>query len=122
MGRLVKVNDKLPSFKLHLHAVMFDVMNEIAGAILEDATNMAPLKDGGLRSDKDIENLQPLKRRINFNIEYAGAQEAGGTRDRTYIHYTTAGTGAHFLERAGDKYAQITIKGTFRKHSKRIRA
>lgn len=116
----VTVEDKLPSFKRSLYNVMDDALREGARDTLIQAKSNAPFKKGSLRSNSDTTKRTKLSWRISFWIEYARFQEFGGDGRRRVRKYSTSGTGAHYLGRAGDAQAK-KMRGILNKHSRRAR-
>lgn len=115
----VRIDDRMPRFKRRMVVALDTAMRESSGKILAEATLKAPKDKGHLRADVEINHDRPLHWRISFNKEYAAAQEAGRTRGYKIRKYTTPGTGAHFLENAGDNETD-RIVNRFRKHSRVI--
>lgn len=114
----VKVVDNLPQFKKSAERVLNDALREGSTEILEISRNKAPFKDGGLRRESDKRERSHLNWRISYWVEYARYQEFGGDGKRVVRKYTTPGTGAHYLENAGDKIkAKMDLK--FIKHGRR---
>lgn len=73
-----------------------------------------PGHKGTLRNSSRIERISPLHYAAMYggeNVPYAGYQERGMRRDgsRKVRHYTTPGTGKHFLKNAGDAIAKQGI-------------
>lgn len=70
------------------------------------ANPITPLKDYGLRPSVTKQMVSNDKGIMRWNVSYAAVQEQGGrTNPRTgeyipFIHYTTPGTGAHFVEKS----------------------
>lgn len=105
----VKLEDKTVQFLLTHAFVVDDAVNEIADDILNLALAKVPIKEGTLYESGQVESKGTLHYIVSFGDDgsdaenYAGAQEAGTTRGYKINNYTTAGTGAHFLEKAGKK-------------------
>lgn len=118
---MIRVVDKMPSFKRSLYSVMDDAVKEAARDTLIVAKSKAPYQKGGLRSATEITSPRPLVKRVSFWEEYARFQEFGGDAKRRVRNYTTSGTGAHFLRNAGDQQSK-KLHMTFRKHAARARA
>jgi len=117
----VTVIDKLPTFSKSLRSVYEDALAEGARDALIKARNRAPFKHGPLRANSDHHSVAPLLQRISFWIEYARFQEFGGDGSRRVRNYTTAGTGAHFLQQAGDEELK-NLPARFLKHGVRAHA
>ena len=109
--------DKMPTFRTSAIARMEIALNEAASDILKKSRRKAPYQKGGLRSNSDI-TRSVLSRSVNYWIEYARYQEAGGDGNRTVRNYSTPGTGAHYLEESG-KEVLDGIEGIFIKHGRR---
>lgn len=79
-------------------------------SILGTSRIKAPMSEGG----GNLRNSGRVKREGNtvvvsyggMGVDYAGAQEAGTNGIVVYRHYTTPGTGAHYLEDSGNKVVQ----------------
>lgn len=69
-----------------------------------------PKKTGALRQSGHIEGMGDEISVVfgNSSVTYAAAQEAGQRDGVPFKHYTTPGTGPHFLKNAGN---MITKKG-----------
>lgn len=69
-----------------------------------------PKKTGDLRQSGHIEGMGEEIKVVfgNNNVRYAAVQEAGERNGVPFKHYTTPGTGPHFLRNAGNT---ITQKG-----------
>lgn len=120
MASSVKVENHLPQFKMSLFNVMDDALAETALDILILSRQKAPVKQGYLRSASLTNQVAKMRHVVSYYAEYAGAQEAGMAGGRVFRNYTTAGTGAHYLENTGDeKSAMMTM--TFAKHARRAK-
>lgn len=120
MAQLVKVTDKMPSFKRSAYQVLDDALKEGAKDTLINAKKKAPHDKGDLRSETEFKRVGPLHQRVSFWMEYARFQEFGGDSKRTVRKYKHAGVGKGFLKKAGDEQAKI-INRTFFKHGKRAK-
>jgi hypothetical protein len=120
MAGLVKVVDKLPSFSRSAYEVLNDALKEGGRDILINARTRAPYDKGGLRADSIVESVGILKQRVSFWKEYARYQEFGGDSKRRVRHYSTSGTGAHYLKTAGD-IQRDKMNAVFKKHAGRAR-
>lgn len=116
----VKVVDKMPIFANGLKRVYDDAIGETAREVLINARNRAPFQKGALRRESDVGQQTSLKWRISFWVEYARFQEFGGDKKRRVRNYSTAGTGAGFLKKAGDE-GQTKLRATLQKHGLRVR-
>lgn len=121
MAQSVKVINRLPMFSKSLYRVLNDAMRESSKDILINAKQKAPFRQGGLRSDANNREVEFLHHRVSFNKEYARFQEFGGDSKRKVRHYTTSGTGAHYLKKSGDAEVR-KLKANFKKHAARARA
>ena len=72
-------------------------LTKMANAIVETAEPKTPKKSGNLRATV-VKQVLGLEGKVVWEAEYAAAQEVGTTRGFPIVHYTTAGTGAHFAE------------------------
>lgn len=107
-----------------MKSVFEDVLREVASDIIEESRNITPYKGGDLRASARTRSVGTLQREVTYGteeVEYAGAQEAGQTRGYKIRNYSLAGTGAHFLEKTGDKYVKLKLVGKFKKHAVRVR-
>ena len=117
----VKIVDNMPAFRRALEFVGEDAIREGARDGFIKAKMNAPFKKGGLRSEADFRRVGRLTQRITFWKEYAAYQERGRRRNGRNVvrNYTTSGTGAHFLEYAGDEQANKLLF-TLKKHLGRL--
>lgn len=114
----VRINDRMPMFRRSLYTKMDDALREGAKDALIKAKSNAPLDKGQLRSASEIKKQSQATYRVSFWEEYARFQEFGGDSKRRVRNYSTPGTGAHYLERAGDEQAaKLILK--FHKHARR---
>lgn len=120
MSKSVRIIDKLPQFKNVSSQVLSDALDEAGKDILIDARNRAPFRKGALRRESVLSVVSTHKRRISFWVEYARFQEFGGSGGKRVRNYSTPGTGAHFLQNAGDK-AVASFARTLAKHAARAR-
>lgn len=116
MSREVVVVNKLPAFRRNLYKVLDDGIREAARDTFIKARQRAPYDKGGLRGQSDFKRKGPMFQRVSFWIEYARFQEFGGDSKRRVRHYTTPGTGAHFLRKSGDEAAK-KLTYTLKKHA-----
>lgn len=87
-------------------------LGRIAQAILGTARSKVPRKDGNLANTGRVSGTGN-EREITFGgqgIKYAHAQEKGTNGIVVFSHYTTPGTGAHYLEQSGEIVAKKGIK------------
>ena len=123
MARSAKVTviDRLPQFKQLNKIVMEDALREGARDILIKSRTKAPFKTGDLRRDSYTRKVSTLKYRVSYWKEYAAYQERGMRKGGSHrvIHYTTAGTGKHFLRNAGNEVAKAMPR-IYKKHAKRV--
>ncbi len=90
-------------------------------AIKNRAKIKVPKKDHDLEESARVESKN-LEVKVVFGgggIEYAGYQERGHRYDGSHQvrHYTTAGTGAHYLEESGEQVVEEGIKKWLRSAS-----
>lgn len=112
----VKINDKLPIFTSKLKIYADDAMKELAKDIFTVAKSNAPYKHGRLRNEsKPIDKKSNAHYWVQFRAVYARYQEFGGDGRRIIRKYTTAGTGKHYLQNAGNRQTSRAI-GVIRKH------
>ncbi|RLA58674.1 MAG: hypothetical protein DRR04_10385 [Gammaproteobacteria bacterium] len=118
----VRVVNKMPEFQTKMAYAMEGALREMASDILIESRNKAPVKNGHLRGESYSSQFAPLVHRVEYLIEYAEYQERGARKDGTHVvrKYTTAGTGAHFLEKTAEKYNLTKLKGKWRKHAQRV--
>lgn len=83
-------------------------------AIVNRAQQKVPKKTGALGESARVENGNQQVKVVfgGGGIEYAGYQERGHRYDGSHQvrHYTTAGTGAHYLEESGEQVVAEGIK------------
>jgi hypothetical protein len=120
MTTKAKVVNRLPEFGRVSKNVLSDALDEAAKDVLIDARNRAPFRKGALRRESVMSVVSTHKRRVSFWVEYARFQEFGGDGRRRVRNYTTPGTGAHFLQNAGEK-AVANFARTLAKHAARAR-
>ena len=87
----------------------------MADATVRTSKVTAPLLTGKLRNSSRVVRNAPLNYSALYgggNVPYAAYQERGMRRDGSHVvrHYTTPGTGAHFLRNAGDATAKAGLK------------
>jgi len=128
----VTIINKLPQFSKSAESVLDDALREGAKDIYIKAKIRAPYsgdkkvtgnikkREDHLINNSDHERHSKLKYRVHFDAVYARFQEFGGDGKRKVRKYTTAGTGAHYLQKSGDEIAK-KINNTFKKHAGRAR-
>ena len=118
----VVVINNLPLFGNIAKKTLDDALGSAARDTQVDAKAHAPFLHGDLRSHSDNDRVSPLHWRINFDMEYAAFQERGSRADGSHRvrKYSTSGTGAHFLERAGDKQVS-KLPAKFAMHAQRAK-
>lgn len=119
MSVSITIVNKLPKFVDGVTDKLEDAVREVVKDILVESHDKAPFKDGGLRRQVETSRRGNLHYRASYNVEYARYQEAGGDGRRKVRNYSTAGTGAHFLESSGDNQTK-KLANKIRKHSKRV--
>lgn len=85
-------------------------LDAMADAIMTNSSITAPMKTGAMRNSRHIER-QSASRSVVYgggSVDYAIYQENG----KQSWHFTTAGTGPHFLKTAGDAVSKAGI-GTY---------
>lgn len=121
MAGKVTIKDNSATW-LRMQLVNLDVATRaIADATVKTSKVTAPMSDipghrGTLRNSSRIERNGPLNYSAVYgggSVQYAAYQERGRRKNPPYHevrHYTTPGTGAHFLRNAGDVTAKQGIK------------
>lgn len=118
----LKITDRMPQFKRSMVQRLDEAIGELANDIHRKASmRYAPFKDGRLRGDSHARKMATLNWRVEFNVEYALAQEQGYAGSKIFRQYTTAGTGKRFLRRAGDEESKKAVL-LLKKHGSRARA
>lgn len=87
-------------------------LGRVAQAILATARTKVPRKYGNLANTGRVSGTGN-EREISFGgqgVKYAHAQEEGTNGKVVFRHYTTPGTGAHYLKNAGETIAKKGIK------------
>lgn len=87
-------------------------LGRMAQAILATARVKVPRKVGNLANTGRVSGTGN-ERTISFGgqgVKYAHAQEVGTNGKVVFRHYTTPGTGAHYLEKAGESIVKKGIK------------
>lgn len=116
----VRVDDKLPQFKVVARMVLNDGLKEAGRDTLIKARTRAPFQKGGLRSNSEVKAVSLLWQRVSFWLEYARFQEFGGDEKRTVRRYSTSGTGKHYLRKSGDEMTK-KLPMILAKHGRRAR-
>lgn len=115
MASKVTIKDNSATW-LKVQLINFD---NATRAMAEATTTLAnvttPLRTGTLRSSRRARRNSPLNYSAMFGdsrVAYAAYQERGMRADGSHKvrHYTTPGTGAHFLKNAGDTVAKQGIR------------
>jgi hypothetical protein len=115
MAGKVTIKDNSATW-LRMQLVNLDVATRaMADATVKTSKVTAPLLNGPLRNSSRIERNGPLNYSAVYgggSVQYAAYQERGMRKDGSHKvrHYTTPGTGAHFLRNAGDVTAKQGIK------------
>lgn len=106
MGWTIKDNSE--QFIQKVEDVMDTAMSRMIQDIATVAKIKAPFKHGDLTKEIKPERVAKFKYIVLVNLEYAAYQEKGERADGTHKirKYTTPGTGAHFLENAGDQVVE----------------
>jgi hypothetical protein len=118
----VVVINNLPLFGNIAKKTLDDALGSAARDTQVDAKAHAPFQKGALRSYSDNNRQGNLHWRVSFDMEYAAYQERGARRDGSHRvrKYSTSGTGAHFLENAGDKQI-LKLPGKFKMYAQRAK-
>lgn len=121
MAKKAKISNNLPSFGRNAKEAIRSTLLEAGREILIKSKTKAPFKDGGLRRDSDVTIVAPLGVWVRYWVEYASVQERGRRNgSREFTNYTTAGTGAHFLENAG-KEVDSKMGYLYQKHLRGVK-
>lgn len=115
------VEDHFPRFSSNVARVLDEGLGEMASDILITARVVTPFDKGQLRADSDVHKMGALNWRVRYHKEYALVQEQGHAGGRQFRNYTTAGTGAGYLKKSGDKINKKAIS-LLKKHAGRARA
>ena len=112
MAGEIKVVDKIKEFGEKAVDVFDMALNNLADDIVRLAKSKVPYKEGDLYDEIMKEKLEDLAYRVMVDSEYASYQEKGKRADGSHVvrEYTTANTGAHFLETSGDKVAEKALQ------------
>lgn len=116
-GNINVQNDLQSKSKKWLEVFQANVESAIgamADSIKAKAQMTVPFKNGDLHDSARVEG-SGLSREVIFGgngIAYGAYQERGMRKDGTYVvtHYTTAGTGSHYLENATEIVLKEGIK------------
>lgn len=87
-------------------------LRKMGMAVINLAKLTAPKKEGPLRESGHIEGMGNTIDCVfgDPNVRYAKVQEDGHRGGVYFKHYTTPGTGPHFLENAGNTIAKKGIE------------
>lgn len=108
---LVKITDNSGQWFGHQISRMNKALNNMANTILTDSRAIAPKKTGAMRKNAKIEKHY-MSISVVYPLPYSGYQERGMEYDgsRVVRHYTTPGTGPHYLEQTGKNVVERGIK------------
>lgn len=114
MPTTVKIDSKATAVEAMIKQNLTSAVSAMATAVLSTARMKAPKKDNHLRSSASVRG-SGLQRDVVFGsmaVPYAAYQERGMRADGSHKvrHYTTPGTGAHYLEEAGDAIVKKGIQ------------
>lgn len=115
MASKVTIKDKSATW-LRMQLINFDnATRAMADATVRTSKVTAPLLTGKLRYSSRVERNAPLNYSAIYgggDVPYAAYQERGMRRDGSHKvrHYTTPGTGAHYLRNAGNAIAKQGIR------------
>lgn len=110
----VKITDSSGAWFNNQLAKVNEALGKMAQSIKAESQLKAPLSEGGGALRKSVRIVKANKQvSIIYgggSVAYAGYQERGARYDGTHKvrHYTTSGTGAHYLEEAGKR---VTAEG-----------
>lgn len=92
--------------------ILMNGLNKMGNAILATARVTVPRKDGNLANSGRVKRREKevIIRYGNQEVNYAKVQEDGHRGDVYFKHYTTPGTGPHYLENAGKNKVKDGIK------------
>jgi hypothetical protein len=115
MGNKIIVTNNIRKFVKANDEHMSNAVEKMADDTLKLAQVDVPLDQGVLQKSGEVEKKDDMQFTVWFGktgdaSDYAAAQEAGFTRGHPIKNYSTPGTGAHFLQRAGDRIAKIAIQ------------
>ena len=110
----VRVDSNATATAAIINRNLSSAIGAMAIAILATSRMKAPLKSGALRYSGQVTG-SGLTKNISYGsgrVPYAAYQERGMRKDGSHKvrHYTTPGTGAHYLEEAAEKIVQKGIK------------
>ena len=96
----VKFNSNIPAVKDAYGIKANNALNAAANDLMSGSLRTTPMKTGKLRANRKKNVLGIGKIQVIWSSAYAAVQEAGIRRGaRAFRHYTTPGTGAHFVSR-----------------------
>lgn len=108
----VKVEDKTKEWLSLNKDQIQNGLDRMAWVAVANARMTVPRKVGNLALSGHTEsgNLESKAIFGNTKIRYAAVQELGSRKGIPFKHYTTPGTGPHYLKKAGDAVAKKGIK------------
>lgn len=121
MASKVTIKDNSATW-LRMQLINFDnATRAMADATVRTANATTPMSDipghkGTLRNSRRVERNGPLNYSAVYgggSVQYAAYQERGRRKNPPYHevrHYTTPGTGAHYLRDAGNAIAKQGIR------------
>lgn len=114
-GNKVIITNNIRQFVKQNDKFMNDAVEKMADDTLKLAQVDVPLDEGTLQKSGEVEDKGDMEFVVWFGktgdaSDYAAAQEAGSAGGHPIQNYSTPGTGAHFLKRAGDRIAKIAIQ------------
>jgi len=107
----VRIDSNILANKAAIDQNLSAAIYNMANAILQTSRMVAPMKTGRLRYSGQVTGYG-LEREISYNTPYAAYQERGMRKDGSHVvrRYTTAGTGAHYLEKTAEAIVQKGIQ------------
>lgn len=107
----VRIDSKATATVAVINQNLSSAVGAMANAILATSKMVTPMKSGKLRYSGQVTGYG-LQRDISYNTAYAAYQERGMRADGSHVvrHYTTPGTGAHYLEKTAEKIVQKGIQ------------
>ena len=103
------------NFSAWIHAQTNDLISAgraMGNAIVSGAQMVVPRDTSALANSAKVTNESTLIK-VTFgdaSVRYAAVQELGSRKGIPFKHYTTPGTGPHYLEKTGDAVAKKGLK------------
>lgn len=105
----VKITDNIDEWSQLTTENYKSAQRAMCDSILNLSKMVAPMKTGALRSDGRVVQLSEDETAVQYggvSVPYARRQEYGSPA----WHFTTPGTGPHYLQRSGDMVSKRGIK------------